>query len=90
MPIGGSLDSFPASFFVAVHGAFLIVGVWAWKKAEGARRKFAPAFWLYAVSQIVFLAFFGGAITLKMAVLLEQTLVVIMVLWIAVQGSESA
>ncbi len=90
MPIGGFLDSFPTLLFVAVHVVFLIVGVWAWKKAAGARRKFAAAFWLYAVSQIVFLAFFGGAITLKMAVLLEQTLVVIMVLWIAVQGSESA
>ena len=90
MPFGGFLDSFPSLLFVAAHIMFLLVGVWAWEKAAGARRKFAPAFWLYVVSQPVFLAFFGGAITMKMAVLLEQTLIVLMVLWIAVQASDSA
>jgi len=45
----------------------------AWKTATGARRGFAPALLLYAVSQLVFLAFFGGVITMKMAVLTEQT-----------------
>ena len=90
MPVGGFLDSFPTMLFVAAHVVFLIVGVWAWKKAAGSGKKFAPAFWLYAASQVVFLAFFGGAYTMKMAVLLEQMLIVIMVLWIAAQGSDSA
>jgi len=90
MPIGGFLDAFPTMLFVGAHVVFLLVGVWAWKTAAGSGRKFAPAFWLYVVSQPVFLAFFGGALTMKMAVLLEQTLIVMMVLWIAMQGSESA
>lgn len=76
--------------FVGAHVVFLLVGVRAWKTAAGAARKFAPAFWLYVASQLVFLAFFGGAFTMKMAVLLEQTLIVVMVFWIAMQASDSA
>ena len=90
MPIGGFLDSFPSMLFVGAHAMFLLAGVWAWKKAAGAGKKFAPAFWLYVVSQLIFLAFFGGAFTMKMAVLLEQTLIVITMLWIAMQVSDSA
>jgi len=90
MPIGEFLDSFPSMLFVGAHVMFLLVGVWAWKKAAGSGKKFAPAFWLYVVSQLVFLAFFGGVFTMKMAVLLEQTLIVVMVFWVAMQGSDSA
>ena len=73
MPLGTFLDSMPALLFVAAHVLFLAVAIWA------ARAASAPLFWLYAVSQVIFLAFFGGVITMKMAVLVEQTLVVIMV-----------
>lgn len=90
MPVGSFLDSLPSMLYVGAHIVFLVVGVWAWRKAASAGKKFAPALWFYVASQPVFLAFFAGAITMKMAVLLEQTLVFIMVLWIAVQGSESA
>ena len=90
MPIGGFLDSLPTMLYVAVHVIFLGVGVWAWKKATDAKQKFASAFWLYAASQVVFLAFFGGILTMKMAVLLDQTLMVIMVLWIVMQKPNTA
>ncbi len=90
MPIGSFLDSLPSILFIGAHVLFLLVGVWAWKKATDAKQKFAPAFWLYVVSQVVFLAFFGGALTMKMAVLLEQTLIVIMVLGISMQKSTTA
>ena len=43
------------------------------------KRALSSAFLLYVVSQIVFLAYFGGALTLKMAVLIEQMLMLIFV-----------
>lgn len=87
MAMGAFLDSFPPALFIGVHVVFLLVGVWAAKKARDYKLLYAPAFWLYVASQIVFLAFFlGGIFTLKMSVLLEQTLVFIMVLWIMMKA----
>lgn len=88
MPIGGFLDSVPSMMYVGTHVIFLLVGLWAFKKASDKKSKFAPAFWLYIASQIVFLGFFGGIITMKMGVLIEQTLMVIMVLWIVTKTSD--
>jgi len=79
MPVGGFLDSFPTLVFVAAHVLFLLVGVWAMRTATQARLPFASAFYLYIVSQVGFLAVFGGLLTLKMGVLLEQTLMLIFV-----------
>ena len=79
MPVGGFLDSLPAMLFIGAHVLFLVVGVWAWRRATRSRLPFSSAFWLYVISQVVFLAFFGGALTLKMAVLIEQTLMLIFV-----------
>jgi hypothetical protein len=83
MPIGGFLDSFPALLFIGAHLMFLAIGVVTWRQAAGARQRFAPALWLYVASQVVFLAFFAGGITMKMAVLTEQMLMVVMMLAIA-------
>jgi len=80
MPIGSFLDSLPTILYVGAHVLFLLAGKWAWKKAVDNKTAFSSAFWLYIVSQVVFLCFFGEIITMKMAVLLEQTLMVIMVL----------
>ena len=82
MPMGSFLDSLPSLLFVGAHVVFLLVGLWAVKKATADKAKYASAFWLYVLSQIVFLGFFGGVFTMKMGVLLEQTLMVLMVLWI--------
>ena len=90
MPIGSFLDSLPTMLYVAAHIVFLLVGLWAWKKATDSKLPFASAFWLYIASQVVFLTFFGGIITLKMAVLLEQTLIVIMVIYIVTRKAQSA
>lgn len=84
MPIGGFLDSFPAVLFIIVHLVFLAVGLWAWRKANSEGKSYAWAFGLYALSQLVFLGYFGGIFTLKMAALLEQILMVILVIWVAV------
>lgn len=86
MPIGNFLDAFPTVLYVGAHMVFLVVGLWAVKKASDNKASYAWAFWLYVASQIVFLAFFGGVFTMKMAVLLEQTLIVIMVVWIAMRS----
>ena len=83
MPIGGFLDELPSIMFVGAHVVFLLVGLWAIKKATGNQAGYAWAFLLYVVSQVIFLGFFGGILTMKMAVLLEQTLIVIMVIWVA-------
>jgi uncharacterized membrane protein len=83
MPVGGFLDSLPSLLFVGAHVAFLAIGIWAARSLAQARAAYAPALWLYVVSQVVFLGFFGGVITMKMAVLIEQTLVVIIVVTLA-------
>lgn len=83
MPFGTFLDQLPAALFIAAHLAFLAVGAWA-VYATSPRRAVSRAFGLYAISQLAFLAFFGGALTLKMAVLLEQTLLVVLVASIAI------
>ncbi|MBI4216006.1 MAG: hypothetical protein HY687_01230 [Chloroflexi bacterium] len=86
MPIGGFLDSFPTALFIGAHIVFLLVGLWAFKQARDAKQGYAPALWLYIASQPVFIGFFAGIITLKMAVLTEQTLLVIMMVWIAAKA----
>ena len=84
MPFGGFLDSLPAIVFIVVHLAALALGLWAIWRANADGMTYAWAFGLYALSQIVFLGFFGGVITIKMAVLLEQILIAALVIWIAV------
>ena len=83
MPFGGFLDSMPTWLFVLAHIIFLGVGVWV---AVKVRR----IFWLYAVTQLFFVAFFGGLFTMKMAVLLEQILLVIMVCWIGFESKKTS
>ena len=83
MPIGSFLDAFPSLLFVAAHVLFLLVGLWGWRRSSGDKRRLAPAFWLYVAAQAIFLGFFAGALTMKMAVLLEQTLMVAMVVAVA-------
>ena len=90
MPIGSFLDSLPSMLFIAAHAMFLVVGLWAWKKAAGDRRRLAPAFWLYVAAQAIFLAFFAGALTRKMAVLLDQMLMAAMVVAVATRRSAPA
>ena len=86
MPLGEFLDSLPTMLFIIAHIIFLLVGLWVIRKASGSKLIYAPAFWLYIVSQLGFLAVFGGLFTLKMGVLLEQLLVFIMVLWIVMKA----
>lgn len=85
MPVGGFLDSIPVAIFVSVHLVELAIGVWAIRSLTTGRAPYAYAFALYAISQIGFLTVFGGAITLKFGVLIEQVLVLAMVLWIALR-----
>ena len=89
MPVGGFLDALPSALFVAVHLMELAIGVWAIRSLSGGRAPYAYAFALYAISQIAFLTVFGGAITLKFGVLIEQMLVLAMVLWIAVRSQRA-
>jgi hypothetical protein len=80
MPVGTFLDSLPTALYVAAHIIFIVAGFWAIKKAKENHYHFASLIWLYIITQFFFLAYFGGIITMKMAVLLEQTCMVIMVL----------
>jgi hypothetical protein len=79
MPIGGFLDSLPTMLFIVAHVLFLVVGVWALRRSAQAGLPFSSALWLYIISQVGFLAVFGGVLTLKMGVLIEQTLILIFV-----------
>jgi len=86
MPIGGFLDTLPVAMFVAVHIILLLVGLWVIKKASDKKLKYAKAFWLYPLVHIGFLSVFGGLLTLKMGVFLEQILILIMILWIVMNA----
>ena len=86
MPIGTFLDTLPPALFIVAHIIFLSVGVWAVTKAAKNKLSYAPAFWLYVVVHIGFLAFFAGIFTLKMSVLLEQALILVMVIWISMKA----
>lgn len=80
--IGGFLDTFPTTVYVVIHAILLLIGLWAIKKAHDSRLKFANALWLYPLVHVGFLSVFGGLITLKMGVFIEQVLILIMILWI--------
>ena len=90
MPLGGFLDSLPAVLFIMAHVLFLGVGVWAAKKAGDMKLSYASAFWLYPVVHVGFLAYFGGFFTFKMAVLLEQMLMVTMVVWVVSKAKSTS
>ncbi len=84
MLLGGFLDTMPAWLFISAHILLLAIGLWAAKIAMDKKLKYAKAFWLYPLVHVGFLSFFLlGAITFKMAVLTEQMLIVVMVVWIA-------
>jgi hypothetical protein len=87
MPFGGFLDDLPTVLFVAAHVMFLAVGIWAIRRTSGLA--FSRALVLYAIAQVVFLGVFGGALTLKMGVLIDQTLMVALVIWIALRATRS-
>jgi hypothetical protein len=77
------LDALPTMMFVAAHVMFLVAGVWAMRATSRAQRSPALLLGLYVASQVGFLAFFGGVITMKLAVLVEQTLMIVAVLTLA-------
>ena len=79
MVIGGFLDALPSALFIAAHVMFLGLGIWAATRRAPALATRTTLFWLYAISQIGFLGFFAGVLTLKMAVLIEQMLVAVIV-----------
>jgi hypothetical protein len=83
MPIGQFLDSFPAALFIAAHVAFIGVGLYCIKQIKALQPGLTLALWLYPISQIGFLVFFAGASTLKLAVLVEQMLMVALVVLVA-------
>jgi hypothetical protein len=87
MPIGGFLDSFPSLLFIGAHLLFLAIGVWTWRNVSGTGARLAWSVWLYVASQVVFLVFFAGGITMKMAVLVEQTCMVVLMLALATKRS---
>lgn len=86
MPVGKFLDDLPKGLYVLAHLVFLGVGLWLWAQA-GENAAPPAALGLYALSQVGFLAYFADGITMKMAVLAEQTLVFAMVLLIFLRGA---
>jgi hypothetical protein len=74
-PAGQFLDSLPKGLYVVAHVTFLAVGLWLWSEASGRSLPYASALGLYALSQVGFFAYFANWITMKAAVLAEQSLV---------------
>ena len=81
---GGFLEDLPKALYVIAHVAFFGVGVGLWVHARSVAVPHPGALLLYVISQVVFFGFFANWITLKMAVLVEQTLMLVMVCVIAI------
>ena len=79
---GSFLDELPKALYVVAHVAFLAVGLWLWNHAKPGAPISPAVLLLYAASQVVFFLYFANWITFKMAVLVEQTLMVAMVVLI--------
>ena len=76
---GAFLDDLPKALYVLVHVAMLGVGIGVWVHAGNTAFPHPSALLLYVSSQVIFLGFCANWITLKMAVLLEQLLMLAMV-----------
>lgn len=85
LPAGKVLDELPVSLYVLAHVVFLGIGIWLWLRATGGGLPWSGALLFYVISQIAFFGYFTKSITLKMAVLAEQILMVAMVLWIVLR-----
>ena len=83
-PFGGFLDLLPNAMYALVHVVFLAAGAWMATRGSASPLEHPEAIGLYVASQVGFLAFFARAITMKMAVLIEQTLIFVMLLLIAI------
>ena len=86
-PFGGFLDDLPKALYVLAHIAFLGVGIGLWAHARNAAFPQPGALLLYVMSQAVFFVFFANWITLKMAVLVEQALMLAMVCVIVIAAA---
>jgi hypothetical protein len=86
-PAGRFLDDLPKGLYVLAHVMFLAVGIWLWARASDNSLPYAGALALYIASQVGFLAYFANAITMKMAVLVEQMLVFAMLLLIVFRAT---
>lgn len=87
VPAGQFLDDLPSGLYVAAHVMFVAVGLWLWSRASSHALPYSAALALYAVSQVGFFAYFAHLVTMKVAVLLEQTLVFAMVLLIVLRAT---
>ena len=76
---GSFLDELPKALYVVAHVAFLAIGLWLWNHARATAPISPAVLLLYAASQLVFFLYFANVITFKMAVLVEQMLMVAMV-----------
>ncbi len=65
----------------------ILVGLWAVRRAGKGSSKLAAPLWLYVASQPLFLLFWADVLTLKMTAVAEQTLIVVMIIWLAVGAS---
>ncbi len=90
MPIGNFLDSIPVVLFVVTHILMIGIGIWTIIRTRGRSVAISNALWLYVASQPGFLAFFAGLITLKLAVVTEQTLIIAMVIWLTLGSQRDA
>jgi hypothetical protein len=86
-PAGEFLDLLPKGLYAVAHLMFLAVGAWLWLRASDNALPYSGALALYVVSQVGFLAYFANAITMKMAVLIEQSLVFAMLLIIVLRAT---
>jgi hypothetical protein len=83
---GVFLDRLPKALYVVAHLAFLAVGLLLWMQLRSTAFPHPGALLLYAASQVIFFGFFANWITFKMAVLVEQMLMLGMV-WMIATGA---
>jgi hypothetical protein len=86
-PAGRFLDDLPNGLYLVAHIAFLGASVGLLARANDYALPYSGAFVLYVLSQVGFLTYFAKLITMKTAVLLEQSLIFVMLVWIVLKAT---
>ena len=84
MPVGDFLDALPGALFYAAHLSFFVIGLWAVRQLARAGIGYGAALWLYVAAQVVFISGLAGVLTLRFSVFIEQSLMVVMIIWVVV------
>jgi hypothetical protein len=88
MKIGNFLETLPSEFYLALMVLYLVLGVWAYRKAAVSKLAYAPAFLLYVLTQAAFIAMHYHLLRVNTTLVFGSVLLAVMVIWIVVKAQK--